>query len=147
MSIGLVAGHAAWFQRDDEDVQSRSLIKRRQKFLSGAGVRELDALALLDAGNDTLLVGADRIGRENISDANLQRLSDARQRTYRSRGETALVRLIPRPSMRGKINKALLAGMVTETILPRWAGRCGEACVAEWNETVGKALGFTAKAQ
>ena len=44
-------------------------------------------------------------------------------------------------------DKALLAGMVTETILPRWAGRCGEACVAAWNETVGKALGFTAKAQ
>lgn len=44
-------------------------------------------------------------------------------------------------------DKALLAGMVTQTILPRWAGRCGEACVAAWNETVGKALGFTAKAQ
>lgn len=44
-------------------------------------------------------------------------------------------------------DKALLASMVTETILPRWAGRCGEACVAEWNGTVGKALGFEAKAK
>lgn len=44
-------------------------------------------------------------------------------------------------------DKALLAGMVTETILPRWASRCGEACVAEWNGTVGKALGFEAEAK
>lgn len=44
-------------------------------------------------------------------------------------------------------DKALLAGMVTETILPRWAARCGEACVGGWNETVGKALGFVAKAK
>ena len=44
-------------------------------------------------------------------------------------------------------DKALLAGMVTETILPRWADRCGEACVGAWNETVGKALGFVAKAK
>ena len=44
-------------------------------------------------------------------------------------------------------DKQLLAGMVGETILPRWAGRCGEACVSAWNETVGQALGFTAKAE
>jgi TRAP-type C4-dicarboxylate transport system substrate-binding protein len=42
-------------------------------------------------------------------------------------------------------DKALLAKMVGETILPRWAERCGEACVADWNGTVGKALGFEAK--
>ena len=44
-------------------------------------------------------------------------------------------------------DRELLAGMVTKTILPRWAGRCGEPCVSEWNETVGKTLGFTAKAE
>jgi TRAP-type transport system periplasmic protein len=44
-------------------------------------------------------------------------------------------------------DKAMLAKMVADTILPRWAGRCGEACVAEWNATVGKVLGFEAKAQ
>jgi TRAP-type C4-dicarboxylate transport system substrate-binding protein len=44
-------------------------------------------------------------------------------------------------------DKALLAGMVTKTILPRWAARCGEACVADWNGSVGKALGFEAKAK
>jgi TRAP-type transport system periplasmic protein len=42
-------------------------------------------------------------------------------------------------------DKAMLAGMVAKTILPRWAGRCGEACVGEWNATVGKVLGLEAK--
>jgi TRAP-type C4-dicarboxylate transport system substrate-binding protein len=44
-------------------------------------------------------------------------------------------------------DSALLAGMVNDTILPRWAARCGEQCVADWNGTVGAALGFEAKAQ
>ena len=44
-------------------------------------------------------------------------------------------------------DKALLAGMVTKTILPRWAERCGAACVGDWNATVGKVLGFEAKAE
>jgi TRAP-type C4-dicarboxylate transport system substrate-binding protein len=44
-------------------------------------------------------------------------------------------------------DKALLAKMSGETILPRWAGRCGEKCVTDWNNTVGKALGLTAKAK
>jgi len=43
-------------------------------------------------------------------------------------------------------DKAMLAKMVGETILPRWAERCGAACVADWNATVGKVLGFEAKA-
>ena len=42
-------------------------------------------------------------------------------------------------------DREMLAGMVTETILPRWAERCGEACVAAWNETVGKVLGLEAE--
>ncbi|WP_108658297.1 TRAP transporter substrate-binding protein [Acuticoccus kandeliae] len=44
-------------------------------------------------------------------------------------------------------DRELLAGMVGTTILPRWAERCGEACVADWNGTVGKALGFEAAAK
>jgi TRAP-type C4-dicarboxylate transport system substrate-binding protein len=44
-------------------------------------------------------------------------------------------------------DRALLAAMVTKTILPRWAGRCGKTCVADWNATVGKAIGFEAKAE
>jgi TRAP-type C4-dicarboxylate transport system substrate-binding protein len=44
-------------------------------------------------------------------------------------------------------DKKQLSEMVGKTILPRWAERCGEACVAEWNGTVGKVLGFDAKAK
>lgn len=32
-----------------------------------------------------------------------------------------------------------------ETVLPRWAERCGEQCVAEWNESVGDVLDIQAK--
>lgn len=38
--------------------------------------------------------------------------------------------------------KALL-----EQVLPRWAGRCGAACVTAWNDTVGKVVGLTAAAK
>jgi TRAP-type C4-dicarboxylate transport system substrate-binding protein len=31
-------------------------------------------------------------------------------------------------------------------VLPRWAGRCGAECVSNWNESVGKVVGLTAKA-
>ncbi len=37
--------------------------------------------------------------------------------------------------------KALL-----ERVLPRWASRCGAACVKAWNETAGKVVGLTAVA-
>lgn len=37
--------------------------------------------------------------------------------------------------------KALL-----EQVLPRWAARCGAACVKSWNDSVGKAVGLTAVA-
>lgn len=40
-----------------------------------------------------------------------------------------------------------LAEMVSTTILPRWAARCGAECVADWNATVGAALGFEARAE
>jgi TRAP-type transport system periplasmic protein len=44
-------------------------------------------------------------------------------------------------------DKKMLADMVSTTILPRWAERCGGDCVSEWNATVGKVLGFEAKAK
>jgi TRAP-type C4-dicarboxylate transport system substrate-binding protein len=37
--------------------------------------------------------------------------------------------------------------LVGEHVLSAWAKRCGEACVKEWNETVGKVVGLTAKAK
>jgi len=35
--------------------------------------------------------------------------------------------------------------LVEGAVLATWAKRCGAACTKEWNETVGKALGLTAK--
>ena len=37
--------------------------------------------------------------------------------------------------------KALL-----EQVLPRWATRCGAECVKNWNDSVGKVVNLTAKA-
>lgn len=37
-------------------------------------------------------------------------------------------------------------GIATEVVLARWAERCGEACAADWNETVGKIVGLQAVA-
>jgi TRAP-type C4-dicarboxylate transport system substrate-binding protein len=37
--------------------------------------------------------------------------------------------------------------LLTETVLPRWIERCGEACVGAWNTTLKPALGVTAKAE
>jgi hypothetical protein len=31
-------------------------------------------------------------------------------------------------------------------VLPRWAGRCGTECVSNWNNSVGKVVNLTAKA-
>jgi hypothetical protein len=36
--------------------------------------------------------------------------------------------------------------LVETAVLGGWAKRCGAACTAEWNNTVGKALGLTARA-
>jgi len=41
-------------------------------------------------------------------------------------------------------DQTALAG-VGKVVLDKWAGRCGEACVSEWNATVGKVLGMTAE--
>lgn len=35
--------------------------------------------------------------------------------------------------------------LVEKFVLSAWAKRCGEACVKEWNETIGKVVGLTAK--
>jgi TRAP-type C4-dicarboxylate transport system substrate-binding protein len=35
---------------------------------------------------------------------------------------------------------------LVEQVLPRWAGRCGAACVTAWNDSVGKIVGLTATA-
>lgn len=33
---------------------------------------------------------------------------------------------------------------LSEQVLPRWAARCGAACVKNWNDSVGKVVGLTA---
>ena len=35
--------------------------------------------------------------------------------------------------------------IIETAVLPNFAKRCGPACTAEWNTTVGKALGLVAK--
>jgi TRAP-type C4-dicarboxylate transport system substrate-binding protein len=40
---------------------------------------------------------------------------------------------------------AKLKSLVASVALPEFAKRCGKACVAEWNATVGKVVGLTAK--
>lgn len=40
-----------------------------------------------------------------------------------------------------------LAQLVQDVALPKFAERCGAECTKTWNETVGKALGLTAKAK
>lgn len=42
-------------------------------------------------------------------------------------------------------DKALLKKMLSETIVPKWAARCSDQCVADFNESIGKQLGITAK--
>ncbi|HVV92713.1 MAG TPA: TRAP transporter substrate-binding protein [Hyphomicrobiales bacterium] len=36
--------------------------------------------------------------------------------------------------------------LAAKVVLPDWASRCGKACVADWNATVGKVAGVTAQA-
>ena len=42
-------------------------------------------------------------------------------------------------------DQALLKDIAENVVLKRWAQRCGETCAKEWNETVGKIVGMTAK--
>ncbi|MEM7653003.1 MAG: TRAP transporter substrate-binding protein DctP, partial [Pseudomonadota bacterium] len=41
-------------------------------------------------------------------------------------------------------DEALLKKIAAETVVPRWAERCGSKCAEEWNETIGKIIGITA---
>lgn len=41
-------------------------------------------------------------------------------------------------------DQALLKRIVAETVVPRWAARCGSECATEWNDTIGKLIGMTA---
>ncbi|MCZ7661137.1 MAG: TRAP transporter substrate-binding protein [Xanthobacteraceae bacterium] len=43
-------------------------------------------------------------------------------------------------------DRALLKKVLTETVVPKWAARCPGDCVPEWNQTVGKIVGISAKA-
>jgi TRAP-type C4-dicarboxylate transport system substrate-binding protein len=42
-------------------------------------------------------------------------------------------------------DKALLKKLTTEIVLPKWAARCSDQCVSDFNATIGKSLGFVAK--
>lgn len=42
-------------------------------------------------------------------------------------------------------DKALLKKVVAETMIPKWAARCTAECVADFNQTIGKAVGIVAK--
>jgi len=41
-------------------------------------------------------------------------------------------------------DRAQLARVAAETVVPAWAQRCGADCTRTWNETVGRVLGITA---
>ncbi len=41
-------------------------------------------------------------------------------------------------------DKTLHAKIMQETVLKKWAERCGAECVTQWNATMGKAVGMTA---
>jgi hypothetical protein len=42
-------------------------------------------------------------------------------------------------------DKALLNKLLGDVILPKWAARCSDQCVADFNATIGKKLNVTAK--
>jgi len=39
----------------------------------------------------------------------------------------------------------LLKKVLSDTMVPKWAERCSAACVADFNATVGKVVGLSAK--
>lgn len=43
-------------------------------------------------------------------------------------------------------DKALLKKAMSETVVPKWAARCAGDCVPAWNDSIGKIVGITAKA-
>lgn len=42
-------------------------------------------------------------------------------------------------------DKALLKKLTSEVVLPKWAARCSDQCVSDFNATIGKTLGIVAK--
>lgn len=42
-------------------------------------------------------------------------------------------------------DKALLKKLTNEVVLPKWAARCSDQCVNDFNATIGKSFGFVAK--
>ena len=42
-------------------------------------------------------------------------------------------------------DRALLKKTMQDTVLPKWAARCSAQCVADFNATIGKSLGLTAR--
>jgi hypothetical protein len=44
-------------------------------------------------------------------------------------------------------DKAKIKEVAQNFVLSAWAKRCGEQCTKEWNDTIGKASGITAKAK
>lgn len=42
-------------------------------------------------------------------------------------------------------DRELLKKVMTETVIPKWAARCPGECIQEWNDTVGKIVGISAK--
>ncbi len=53
-------------------------------------------------------------------------------------GEPANMTLVPA----SEADMALMADAATMAVLPAYKDRCGEACAATWNETIGAAMGF-----
>lgn len=42
-------------------------------------------------------------------------------------------------------DRELLKKVLSETVVPKWAARCSAQCVTDFNETIGKVVGITAK--
>lgn len=42
-------------------------------------------------------------------------------------------------------DRALLKKITAETVVPKWAARCSAECVKDFNDTIGKVVGITAK--
>lgn len=50
--------------------------------------------------------------------------------------------VLVRPS---EADRALLKKTMQDTVLPKWAARCSAQCVSDFNATIGKSLGLTAR--
>jgi len=57
-----------------------------------------------------------------------------------SQGPAAKMTLVPVSAKDLELRREVLL----KVVLPRWAKRCGAACVKSWNDTVGKAMNVTA---